>query len=222
MDQLVKYLLYCIRPAHWYIVSDCAILYGESALSADGKEIHMELFEKQLTSSLIFDGVILHMRLDTVELPNGKSAEREWVSHMGAVCIVPLLPDGRVIVEKQFRYPVGQVQLEIPAGKLDSPDEDHLEAAKRELREETGYHADRWQCLGCIHPAPAYSSEKIWVYLAEDLHRGAQDLDEDEFLEVETVPLGDLLRMIDEGSIPDLKTQNALLRAARLRPGFAS
>ena len=181
----------------------------------------MELNEKRLTSSLIFDGVILHLSLDTVELPNGKSAEREWISHLGAVCVVPILPDGRVIVEKQFRYPVGRVLLEIPAGKLDSADEDPQEAAKRELHEETGYTADRWQFLGRINPAPAYSSETIWVYLAEGLKKGDQDLDEDEFLEVEAVPLRDLLRMIDEGAIPDLKTQNALLRAARLRPQFA-
>ena len=180
----------------------------------------MELKERQKTSKLIFDGVILHLRLDTVTLPNGKEAEREWIRHMGAVAVVPLLPDGRVIVERQFRYPVQKVLWEIPAGKLDAPDEDPLSAAKRELKEETGFRAASWTPLGCIHPAPAYSSEKIYLFLAESLTQGDQDLDEDELLEVQALPLRDLLRMIDEGEIPDLKTQTALLRTARLRPAF--
>ena len=180
----------------------------------------MELKEQQKTSTLIFDGVILHLYLDTVTLPNGKEAEREWIRHMGAVGVVPLLPDGRVIMERQFRYPVQKVLWEIPAGKLDSPDEDPLSAAKRELKEETGYEASSWVSIGCIHPAPAYSSERIHLFLAEGLTEGKQDLDEDEFLQVEAIPLHNLMRMIDEGEIPDLKTQTALLRAARLRPAF--
>ena len=116
-------------------------------------------------------------------------------------------------MERQYRYPVGRVLTEIPAGKLDSKQEDHESAARRELREETGCIADELVDLGVFYPAPAYSDEAIRMFLARGLHMGAQDLDPDEFLNVEYVPLEDLVRQVLAGEIPDVKTQSAVLRA---------
>ena len=172
-----------------------------------------DLIERQLGSKLIFDGRILHVYDDAVSLPNGHTASRELIRHVGAVCVIPVLEDGRVVVERQFRYPVGKVLTEIPAGKLDSPDEDPEEAARRELREETGYTCDRLVPLGAFYPAPAYSSEKIHMFLALGLHKGEQDLDEDEFLNVKKIPLRSLAEQAVTGRLPDIKTQAAVLRA---------
>ena len=172
-----------------------------------------DLVERQLDSKLIFDGRILHVYDDAVALPNGHTASRELIRHVGAVCVIPVLDDGRVVVERQFRYPVGRVLTEIPAGKLDSPDEDPEEAARRELREETGYTCDELIPLGAFYPAPAYSSEKIHMYLARGLHKGDQDLDPDEFLNVKRIPLKSLARQALLGQLPDIKTQAAVLRA---------
>ena len=174
------------------------------------KEI--DLIERQLDSKLIFDGRILHVYDDAVSLPNGHTASRELIRHVGAVCVLPLTDDGNVIVERQYRYPVGRVLTEIPAGKLDSKQEDHEAAARRELREETGCIADELVDLGVFYPAPAYSDEAIRMFLARGLHMGAQDLDPDEFLNVEYVPLEDLVRQVLAGEIPDVKTQSAVLR----------
>lgn len=170
------------------------------------------LIETQLSSGDIFEGKILHVKLDTVRLPNGAEATREIIHHVGAVCVLPLTADGKVVVERQFRYPMNEVITEIPAGKLDSPDEDPFEAIKRELREETGATADKWTCLGPFYPAAAYSDERIWMYLAEDLHFGQQDLDKDEFLDVTLVPLEELVEQVMAGQIPDAKTQTAVMR----------
>ncbi len=172
-----------------------------------------DLFERQLDSKLIFDGRILHVYDDAVALPNGHIASRELIRHVGAVCVIPLTDDGRVVVERQFRYPVGEVLTEIPAGKLDAPDEDPESAARRELREETGYTCDEMIPLGAFYPTPAYSSEKIHMYLARGLHRGEQDLDPDEFLNVRLVPLRELAEQAMAGQIPDIKTQAAVMRA---------
>lgn len=171
------------------------------------------LVESFVSSQEIFDGRILHLFDDKVLLPNGQSASREVIRHVGAVCVIPLLSDGRVIVERQFRYPIDQVITEIPAGKLDSADEDPLEAAKRELKEETGYEAERFIHLGVFYPAAAYCDEKIHMYLALDLHEGDQDLDPDEFLTVLTVPLQELVDDVMSGKITDAKTQTAVLKA---------
>ena len=172
-----------------------------------------DLKETQISSELIMDGKILHVYHDQVRLPNGNSASRELIRHVGAVCIVPLTDDGKVILEQQFRYPVNRVITEIPAGKLDDRSEDPLAAAKRELREETGIVADRWYDLGLFYPAPAYSDEAIHMYLATGLHQGAQDLDADEFLDLKTVDLDTAVAEILTGNVPDLKTQAAILRA---------
>lgn len=171
------------------------------------------LQEIQVSSETIYDGNVLHVREDMVELPNKNLASRELIRHIGAVCIIPVTDDGKVIVERQFRYPVNRVILEIPAGKLDSADEDRLEAAKRELREETGMTAEKWTDIGEYLPAPAYSDERITMYLATGLHSGEQDLDDDEFLEVFRVPLKELVDDVMAGKISDGKTQIAVLKA---------
>lgn len=175
------------------------------------------LAETGIASREIFDGKILHVFEDTVRLPNGGESSREYLRHVGAVCILPLLADGCVLVERQYRYPVGQVLTEIPAGKLDSKAEDHLAAAQRELREETGAVAEKWTSLGIFYPACAYSDEAIEMYLAEDIHFTARELDADEFLDVARVPLDTLVSDVLAGRIPDAKTQIAVLKAYLLR-----
>lgn len=174
------------------------------------------LIEKQKASEEIYDGVILHVYKDTVELPDGNSSTRELVRHVGAAAVVAVTDDGKVIVEKQFRYPFNEVLTEIPAGKLDSKEEDPLDAAKRELLEETGITADDWTDLGIFYPTVAYTDEKIWLYLARNLHYGEQKLDEHEFLNVEKVPLEELVEAIMADKIRDGKTQVAILKAARI------
>lgn len=179
----------------------------------------LELRETQLSSKEIFDGRILHVFEDTVRLPNGAAASREYLRHIGAVCVIPVLEDGSVLVERQYRYPVAQVLTEIPAGKLEAKDEDHLLAAQRELREETGATAERWTNLGVFYPACAYSDEAIEMYLAQGLHFGERHLDADEFLNVARVPLTKLVEEVMAGRIPDAKTQIAILKADRLLNG---
>lgn len=174
-----------------------------------------QLAEKTKTEVEIFDGRILHVMNNTVILPNGNESTREIIRHIGAVCVIPVTDDGKAIVERQFRYPINEVITEIPAGKLDSSEEDRLEAAKRELREETGYSADKWVDMGIYYPAAAYSDEKITMYLATGLHKGAQELDDDEFLNVAEVPLTDLVKDVMDGVITDGKTQVAVLKAAK-------
>ena len=174
------------------------------------------LAEVQTGSEEIFDGVILHVFKDTVQLPNGNPATRELIRHVGAVGVIPVTEDGKVIVERQFRYPLGRVITEIPAGKLDSFSENRLSAAKRELEEETGYTADEWIDMGDYYPTPAYCDERITLYLARGLHQGQRHLDEDEFLNFEAVPLSQLVEDVMEGRITDGKTQVAVLKAARI------
>ena len=171
------------------------------------------LTETKLTSEKIYSGCILDFYRDTVRLPNGGTAPRELTRHVGAVCIVPLLDDGRVIVERQFRYPVNEVITEIPAGKRDSRDEAPDDAARRELREETGATAAEWHALGLFCPVGAYSTERIQMYLARGLTFGERELDEDEFLNVFRMPLDELVDKVLAGEIPDAKTQAAALRA---------
>jgi len=174
------------------------------------------LRETELSSEDIFDGTILHVKRDTVALPNGAQAYREIIRHIGAVCVIPVTEDGRVIVERQYRYPIDRVITEIPAGKLDSRDEDRLSAIQRELREETGYTAEEWIPLGDFHPAPAYSDEYISMYMARKLRAGDRHLDADEFLDVFSVPLSELVEDVMAGRISDAKTQTCILKAARI------
>ena len=164
----------------------------------------------------MFDGALLHVRRDRVRLPNGAEATREYVIHPGAVLMVPILADGRLVLERQFRYPVGRVILEFPAGKID-PDETPLATARRELREEAGYTAGTWQHLGTVHPEIGYSTEAIEMYVATDLtHVGAQ-LDEGEFLDVVLMTEDELLAAFDAGLVTDGKTVAALFAWQRHR-----
>ena len=182
----------------------------------DPEKENARLREVQASSEDIFDGVVLHVKRDTVRLPNGNTTIREIIRHIGAVCVIPVLDNGDVIVERQYRYPLDRVILEIPAGKLDSAGENRLSAIKRELSEETGYTADEWTEIGDFHPAPAYSDEFITMYLARKLRKGDRHLDEDEFLDVCTVPLKDLVEDVMAGKISDAKTQVCILKAARI------
>ncbi|MBO5101593.1 MAG: NUDIX hydrolase [Clostridia bacterium] len=174
------------------------------------------LVEKQISREKIFKGNVLEVVRDTVELPNGKPATREMCLHLGAVAVIPILPDGRVVMERQYRYPIERVVLEIPAGKLDYKGEDPLAAAHRELREETGAIAGKMTPLGELVASPALISERIQLYLAEELTFGERELDEDEFLEVEYIPLSELVEMVMRGEICDGKTQIAVLKADKI------
>jgi ADP-ribose pyrophosphatase len=158
----------------------------------------------------VFDGALLKVYRDRVRLPDGNESAREYIRHPGAVAIVPLFDDGRVLLERQFRYPHGREFIEIPAGKVD-PGEPHLETAKRELLEETGYAAREWTRLGVIHTAIAYTDEGIEIFVARRLEQRAQKLDHGEFLETFSVPFAEALRMIDTGAVTDAKTVAALL-----------
>jgi ADP-ribose pyrophosphatase len=163
---------------------------------------------------------MLLVRRDRVRLPNGREATREYVVHPGAVLIVPILPDGRLVLERQFRYPIGRVMLEFPAGKIDSQ-ETPLATARRELAEETGYAAQTWQRLGTVHPEIGYSTEAIELFVATKLtHVGAQ-LDDGEFLDVVLMTEGELLAAFDRGEVTDGKTVAALFawHRHRARPG---
>ena len=188
----------------------------ETNVRFDTEKEKKELRETTITSQEIFDGRILHVLRDTVRLPDASESFRELIRHIGAVCIIPVTEDGKVYVERQYRYPVDTVITEIPAGKLDSIEEDRLEAAKRELREETGLTADEWINLGDSYSAAAYCDEKITMFLARGLHKGEQALDKGEFLNVVLVPLEELVQEVMEGKIPDGKTQIAILKAARI------
>jgi len=174
------------------------------------------LIEKQISREEIFHGVALHVVKDEILLPNGKKSVREISLHNGAAAVIPILPDGRVIMERQFRYAHGRVMLEIPAGKLDTPDEPPLEGAKRELREETGAVAEKYTYLGAIAPSPALIDEVIHVYMAENISFGETNLDEGEFLDVEYIHLDELYDMVMKGEITDAKTQIAILKAKEL------
>lgn len=173
----------------------------------------MKLTEKQISSQCIYTGKILSLYRDDVELPNGDMGIREYIRHVGAVCVVPVTDDGRVVLEKQFRYPFRSVLTEIPAGKLDGKTEPPEEAALRELREETGASARELIPLGDYFPTCAYSDEVIHMYLARGISFGERELDEDEFLNVELVSLEDAVNDVLNGTIKDGKTQTALLKA---------
>ena len=176
-----------------------------------------ELVETGVDSRRLFSGAVFDLEVDRVKLPNGRIATRELIRHKGAVAVVPLFPDGTVAVEEQFRYAVGRILIEIPAGKLDAPDEDRREAALRELREETGLIAGKLTCLGDYFGSPAIVDERITLYLATELSEGERSLDDDEFLSVRRVPLDDLADAILSGEIADGKTQAALSRVILMR-----
>lgn len=181
-----------------------------------GRQTDEQMREEQVGSELIFDGRVVHLYEDTVRLPNGRTASREYIRHIGAVCVLPLDADETVYCVRQYRYPVGAVLTEIPAGKLDSRDEDRAAAALRELREETGFTCGKLTYLGDLYTSPAILDERISAYLAEDLTPGQTDPDDDEFLEPVAMPLAELVDRIQAGEIPDAKTQLTAMRVADL------
>jgi ADP-ribose pyrophosphatase len=168
------------------------------------------LIEHRLSQDELLRGRLLHVVRDTVRLPDGATATREYVRHPGAVLVVPLLDDGRLVLERQWRHPVGQVMIEFPAGKID-PGEPPLACARRELLEETGYSAGEWARAGVLHPCIGYSDEAIEVWFARGLSAGARRPDEEEFLEVITAAPGDLLDWCRDGRVTDAKTLVAAL-----------
>lgn len=166
--------------------------------------------EKIINWKEVFRGKLLTLKVAEVELANGVVSTREVVQHRGAVAILPILPSGGILLVSQFRLPAGKALLEIPAGTLD-PQEEPLICAQRELKEETGYVAGRWQKLASVFLAPGYSTERIHIFLAEELSPGEMSPDQDEILSLKRFPLPQLLKMIEEGEIEDAKTIIALL-----------
>jgi len=176
-----------------------------------------DLSEQFVSGEEVFRGGFLRLHRDVVQLPDGTRAVREYVRHPGAVAVVAVTADGRVILERQHRYPLGRDFVEIPAGKLEQ-DEAHLATAKRELLEETGYAAAEWTRLGLIHNAIGYSDEGIELWLATGLEMREAKLDDGEFLEVFALPFDEALAMAADGRISDVKTIIGLFWADRERP----
>jgi ADP-ribose pyrophosphatase len=174
------------------------------------------LVETKVDGEAVFDGKLLHVRRDTVRLPDGTLATREYIVHPGAVLIVPVLPDGRLVIVRQFRYPLDRILIEFPAGKLD-PGEAPLATAQRELREEAGYVAASWQRLGRVHSVVSYSTEEIELLVGTDLTHVGAELDAGEFLEVGTMSVEEMLVAVDHDEITDAKTVAALLLYVRRR-----
>ena len=177
------------------------------------------LREERISGEDIYGGLFLKMKRDKVSLPDGQEATREYLTHPGAVAIVAILDDGRVLLERQYRYPIAKACIEIPAGKLELG-EDHLLCAQRELEEETGYSAKRWSYIRRIHPVISYSTELIDIYLAEDLIPGPSKLDDEEFLDVFAAPLEQLIAWVEEGEITDVKTTISAYWLDRYRRGL--
>ena len=171
----------------------------------------MDIEEKRIDGKCVYDGKIFRIIVDRVELPNGRTSTREVVCHHGGVAILPITEKNEVIMVKQFRYPYMEAILEIPAGKLNKG-EDPFTAGKRELREETGAVAKKYENLGVMYPSPGYTSEKISLYAATGLEFFEQNLDDDEFLNVVRMPFDEALNMVLSGEITDGKTQIAILK----------
>jgi ADP-ribose pyrophosphatase len=163
------------------------------------------LIERKTGSAEVFKGRLLHAFRDTVRLPNGSQATREYIVHPGAVMMIPLLDDGRLVLERQYRYPMGKVMIEFPAGKLDHG-EDPLACARRELLEETGYTAREWARAGLLHPVISYSTEFVDIWFARGLALQERQLDKDEFLDVLLATPEELIGWCRDGTVTDSKT----------------
>ena len=175
----------------------------------------MKLFEKTLTSETKFEGRIIKVLRDTVELENGKTSAREVVCHNGGVCVAALTEQNEVLLVRQFRYPYKEVLLELPAGKLEKG-EDPFEAVKREQMEETGTTGENYISLCNLYPSPGYCGEIIRIWACRVAQKGEMHLDDDEFLEVERIPLDKAVEMVLNNEIPDSKTQVGILKTAAL------
>ena len=174
------------------------------------------LQESQIEGAQVFQGKLLDVRCDRVRLPDGHESTREYIVHQGAAVIIPVLDNGDLVFERQYRYPLGKVMLELPAGKID-PGEEILDTATRELLEETGYSAREWRYLGVTHPCVGYSNERIEIFLAMGLvQESPQNLDHGEFLDVLTLSLDDTLLAVRNGEITDSKTITCLLWAEKV------
>jgi ADP-ribose pyrophosphatase len=177
-----------------------------------------DLTEHTVESKTVYQGRLLHVQEDVVRLPDGKTSRREYIVHPGAAVILAM-PDARsVLMERQYRYPLGSHVYELPAGKID-PGEDALDTARRELLEETGYRGRDWRHLLTTYPVVGYSNERIELYLARDLEYVGHALDEGEFLDVFTLPLDEAIQWVRSGRIVEAKTIMALLLAERIAAG---
>jgi ADP-ribose pyrophosphatase len=175
--------------------------------------------EQLLDSEMVFSGKLLTVRRDRVRLPDGKQATREYIVHPGAAMIIAMPDNDTIILERQYRYPLGRHFIELPAGKID-PGEDPLATAQRELIEECGYTAGRWRHLTTLHPCIGYADERIELFLANTLTAVPRRLDEGEFLEVLTVPLREAIDWIRQGRITEAKAITGLLWAEKIRAGL--
>jgi ADP-ribose pyrophosphatase len=180
----------------------------------ENRGVDAHLVETHIASENVFDGQLLHVKRDTVRLPDGATATREYIDHPGAVMIIPRLPDGKLLMERQFRYPLARVFIEFPAGKID-PGEEPAATAARELLEETGYTAGSWAHIGTLHPLITYSTERIEIYTAGALTFVGAKLDAGEFVETFSVAVDEALAWLDRGEITDVKTMLGLLLLAR-------
>ncbi len=185
----------------------------------DNNDQDAHLRELTVSSEQVWQGRFLDVRRDTVALPNGAQTTREYIVHNGAVVIVPMLDDGRLVMERQYRYPMGRVMLEFPAGKIDGGEAPFV-CGVRELEEETGYRAAEWARAGVLHNAIAYSSERIEIWFARGLARGAAKLDDEEFLEIVTHSEAEVDALCAGGGITDAKTLIGLLWLQKYRAGL--
>jgi ADP-ribose pyrophosphatase len=178
-------------------------------------KIEAGLVEKTISTERVFEGKMIKLRVDTVALPNGSTATREVIEHPGAVAVIALNEQGDLLMVRQYRHATGEILLEIPAGKRD-PGEDPLTCARRELEEETGFRARQWKSLFSYFSTPGFSDELLYIIMASDLEPGVAHTDDEEFIEVATVPVAEALRMVFRGEIRDAKSIIGILVLNRM------
>ncbi|WP_263771365.1 NUDIX domain-containing protein [Propionivibrio soli] len=185
-------------------------------MGSKSSELHPHLHETQIEGSQIYKGKLLDVRRDRVRLPDGQEGTREYIVHQGAVVVIPITDAGKLMLVRQFRYPLGEVFVEFPAGKID-PGEDILTTGQREFLEETGHVANEWRYLGVMHPCVGYSNERIEIFLARDIeHKSEQQLDHGEFVDVLEMELDEAIAAVRAGEITDSKTITGLMWAEKV------